>query len=133
MAGGGLGGISAALAAAERGSSVVLIEAADRLGGTSLYSGGAIYIRGVKTFEEYKKICPLVDPVLGRILVTGFEEYVQWLLKMKAPGSYTEKKTGFRGSKTWMWPLSFIVTLLSSMFWVRLMVGSYSSMGLLTR
>ena len=88
VAGGALGGVSAAVVAAERGKKVVLIEAGPRLGGTAVFSGGGIHIWGAKTWEEYSKHCPLAHPVLGRVLFERFDGYVQWLLSTKAPGFY---------------------------------------------
>ena len=99
IAGGGLGGVSAALVAAERGASVAVVEAGERLGGTSVYSGGSVHNYGVKSFEEYRKICPTVDPILGATLISRFDEYVKWLLGSGAPGAFDDKTRGLRPVK----------------------------------
>lgn len=88
VVGGGLGGVSAAVRAAELGASVVLVEAGARLGGTALFSGGGIHIWGAKSWEEYEAHCPKADPALARPMVENFDRYVDWLVATGAPGSY---------------------------------------------
>lgn len=88
VVGGGLGGVSAAVRAAELGASVVLIEAGERLGGTAVFSGGGIHIWGARTWDEYRRHCPLADPRLARTLFETFGAYVDWLTATGAPGAY---------------------------------------------
>ena len=88
VVGGGLGGVSAAVRAAELGASVVLVEAGSRLGGTALFSGGGVHIWGAKSWEAYEAHCPLADPTLARPMVENFDRYVDWLVATGAPGSY---------------------------------------------
>ena len=88
VAGGGLGGVSAAVVAAERGRSVVLVEAGHQLGGTAIYSGGGVHVWGVKSWEEYRRRCPQAHPVLGKRLIDRFDDYARWVVSTGAPGSY---------------------------------------------
>ena len=90
IAGGALAGLSAALFAAGRGRKVIVLEAGQRTGGTALFSGGAIHIEGSKSWEEYQRLVPLADPVLGRVLAERYTEYVQWLAATGAPGRIGE-------------------------------------------
>lgn len=68
---------------------VVVLEAGQRTGGTALFSGGAIHIEGSRSWEEYQKLVPLADPVLGRVLAERYMEYVQWLAATGAPEKCT--------------------------------------------
>lgn len=77
VAGAGMGGLAAALAAQEDGAHVVLVEKAPRPGGAFAISGGFVWT--VPTFELYRAICPGGDPALGRVLVQDFEPAVDWL------------------------------------------------------
>jgi succinate dehydrogenase/fumarate reductase flavoprotein subunit len=86
--GAGLGGVSAALRAAELGCKVVLIEAGDHLGGTAYYSGGGIHIWGCHSYETYRQRCPTANDTLLRTLYDNYGRYVQWLLATGAPGTF---------------------------------------------
>lgn len=94
VVGGGLGGICAALKAAELGQRVLLVEAASKLGGTALHSGGAVHIWGAESWDEYRAHCPTA-PELARTLVEEFRTFVDWLSSSGARGSYAT--VTFRG------------------------------------
>ena len=93
--GSGLGGISAALRAAEAGRSVALIEAGANIGGTALFSGGGVHIWGARSWNEYRRHCLLADPVLAKTLFDHFYRYVDWLVSTEAPGRFGS--TALRG------------------------------------
>ncbi len=86
VAGGALAGLCAALFAAQKGRSVVVLEAAQRTGGTALFSGGAIHINGARTWEEYRQQVPLADTNLAKVLAERYEEFINWLVSTGAPG-----------------------------------------------
>jgi succinate dehydrogenase/fumarate reductase flavoprotein subunit len=86
--GAGLGGVSAAVKAAELGCKVVLIEAGVQLGGTAYYSGGGIHIWGCRNYEAYRQRCPTASDTLLRTLYDNYGRYVQWLLATGAPGTF---------------------------------------------
>ncbi len=88
VVGGGLGGVAAAVRAAEHGASVVLLEAGTRLGGTALFSGGGVHIWGVRTWEEYLARCPNATEPLARTLVERYELFIDWLMSTGAPGDF---------------------------------------------
>ena len=93
--GGGFGGVCAALKAAELGRRVLLVEASSQLGGTALYSGGAIHIWGAESWDEYQAHCPTADPVLAGVMVDHFRPFIDWLISSGARGTYAP--TTFRG------------------------------------
>ena len=95
VVGAGLGGVSAALRAAEAGLRVTLIEAGATIGGTAYYSGGGVHIWGAETWDDYRRHSPLSDPALTRALFDGFRPYIDWLATTGAPGSYA--RTVIRG------------------------------------
>jgi succinate dehydrogenase/fumarate reductase flavoprotein subunit len=86
--GGGLGGVTAALRAAQLGQRVILIEAGGRLGGTAALSGGGIHIWGCHSFESYRERCPTADERLLRALFDNYQRYVDWLTATRAPGEF---------------------------------------------
>jgi succinate dehydrogenase/fumarate reductase flavoprotein subunit len=88
VVGAGLGGLSAAVRAAESGARVVLCEARSELGGTAIFSGGGIHIWGARTWEEYRGHVPLADPRLARTLFDNFRPYTDWLAATGATGAY---------------------------------------------
>jgi succinate dehydrogenase/fumarate reductase flavoprotein subunit len=86
--GGGLGGVSAALRAAQLGQRVVLIEVGARLGGTAVLSGGGIHIWGCQSYAAYRERCPTADELLLRTLYDNYRRYVDWLIATRAPGEF---------------------------------------------
>ncbi|MGI6207673.1 MAG: FAD-dependent oxidoreductase [Anaerolineae bacterium] len=79
VAGSGVGGLAAALAAAQEGVSVLLIEASQETGGTAMFSGGAIHVFGAQSFEELQERAPLIDPELGQAFYEAYGPMLEWL------------------------------------------------------
>jgi fumarate reductase flavoprotein subunit len=94
VVGGGLAGLAAAVDAAESGRRVLVVEAGDRLGGSSALSGGIIMAAGTSVqraagiedsaealckdyllFNQYG-----VDPALARRLCTDAADGIEWLI-----------------------------------------------------
>lgn len=75
--GGGVAGLSAALAAAANGADVELIEGGPAVGGAALLSNGSLWT--FDSVDRYLTRCPGADPVLAARVVTGFEPAVSWL------------------------------------------------------
>jgi succinate dehydrogenase/fumarate reductase flavoprotein subunit len=88
--GAGLGGVVAAVRAAELGRRVILLEARPHIGGTALYSGGGVHIWSASTWEEYRRTCPDADPVLARTLFDNYRPFVAWAEATGAPGGWGE-------------------------------------------
>jgi succinate dehydrogenase/fumarate reductase flavoprotein subunit len=94
VVGGGMSGMAAALTAAERGRSVLVLERADRPGGSAAISGGLVWTD--PTFEDLRARMPGGDPELGRALVEGYEDAVAWLRRQGV--EMTERLTGLFGT-----------------------------------
>ena len=89
----GVAGLAAAIAAAEAGASVGLLEKDDLVGGTSAYSGGMVWIpdnhlmraEGIEDSEEAALTYlasmshGMIDPEMARTFVTRAPGIVQWL------------------------------------------------------
>jgi succinate dehydrogenase/fumarate reductase flavoprotein subunit len=75
--GGGMAGLCAALAAAEAGASVMVLESEAFVGGSMALSGGLIW--GPATFELAREWIPRGDPGLQRLFVDGLEDAWSWL------------------------------------------------------
>ncbi len=73
-----MGGVVAAVAAAEDGASVLLLEKAPEPGGSMALSGG--YIWTLPSISEYRRLVPNGDATLGRTLVEDFETGIEWLV-----------------------------------------------------
>ncbi|MBW8793274.1 MAG: FAD-binding protein [Streptomyces sp.] len=74
--GGGMAGLSAAARVAAGGGSVVLVEKADRVGGSARFAG---FIWTAPTVEELRRVNPDGDPELAAALVDGFADGVAWV------------------------------------------------------
>ncbi|MEF9875998.1 MAG: FAD-dependent oxidoreductase [Gordonibacter sp.] len=79
VAGGGIGGLAAAVSAAETGAKVILVEASGKVGGTSRFAAGAFGPRFGTDWEVVKKKAPASDPVLGKYIVENWDPYVEWI------------------------------------------------------
>jgi succinate dehydrogenase/fumarate reductase flavoprotein subunit len=77
VVGGGMSGLVAAAAAQEDGATVLLLEKGPEPGGSLALSGG--YIWTLPSFESYEEICPLGDPILGRLVIEDFATGIDWL------------------------------------------------------
>ena len=77
VAGGGMGGLTAACSAQETGASTVLLEKAPRIGGSAAASGGTIWC--ATDLEGWLSVQPGGDPALGRALIESFHEGIPWL------------------------------------------------------
>ena len=94
--GGGIGGLSAAIEAAELGADVVLLEKMGLLGGSALISGGVVYAAGTElqkelgfednadrmfdywmTLNHWK-----INPAIARILADRSNETIEWLMDL---------------------------------------------------
>ena len=77
VAGGGMGGLTAACSAQEAGARTVLLEKAPRIGGSAAASGGTIWC--ATDLEGWLSVQPGGDPALGRALIASFFEGIPWL------------------------------------------------------
>ena len=91
--GSGASGLTAALAAHDRGASVVVLEKADRVGGTSAWSGGMVWVpcnphmdeAGLADSRDEVLIYlaslshGMIEPALAAAFVDGGPEMVRWL------------------------------------------------------
>jgi len=78
VVGAGMGGVTAALAAVEDGASVTLLEKGAEPGGSFAISGG--YVWTLRSLEDYRRLVPYGDPLLGRMLVDDFDTGIAWLV-----------------------------------------------------
>lgn len=74
--GGGMAGLTAAARVAAEGGSVVLVEKADRPGGSARFAG---FVWTAPTVEELRRVNPDGDPALAAALVGGFADGVEWI------------------------------------------------------
>jgi succinate dehydrogenase/fumarate reductase flavoprotein subunit len=74
--GGGMAGLSAAARVAAEGGSVVLVEKAERTGGSARLAG---FVWTAPTVEELRRVNPDGDPELATALVEGFADGVAWI------------------------------------------------------
>ncbi len=77
VCGGGFSGLCAALSAAEHGAQVTVLEKGDELGGSFVYSGGAIWTWGDEA--TIRAEVPLADHRLTRVLRERLAADVDWL------------------------------------------------------
>jgi succinate dehydrogenase/fumarate reductase flavoprotein subunit len=76
VVGGGMAGLTAALAAAEAGGDVLVLESEPAVGGSMAISGGLIW--SPATFELARRWIPRGNPELQRILVDELEDAWSW-------------------------------------------------------
>ncbi|WP_427165416.1 FAD-dependent oxidoreductase [Streptomyces sp. C1-1] len=74
--GGGMAGLSAAARVATEGGSVILVEKAERTGGSARFAG---FVWTTPTIEEMRQVNPDGDPELATALVGGFADGVAWI------------------------------------------------------
>lgn len=74
--GGGMAGLSAAARVAAEGGTVVLVEKAERTGGSARFAG---FVWTTPTVEEMRRVNPDGDPELATALVDGFADGVAWI------------------------------------------------------
>ncbi|MEV8547623.1 FAD-dependent oxidoreductase [Streptomyces sp. NPDC051572] len=74
--GGGMAGLSAAARVATEGGSVVLVEKAERTGGSARFAG---FVWTTPTVEEMRQVNPDGDPELAAALLDGFADGVAWI------------------------------------------------------
>ncbi|MEU6378853.1 FAD-dependent oxidoreductase [Streptomyces sp. NPDC046909] len=74
--GGGMAGLSAAARVAAEGGTVVLVEKAERTGGSARFAG---FVWTAPTLEELRRVNPDGDPELAGALVDGFADGVTWI------------------------------------------------------
>ncbi|ELP63521.1 FAD binding domain protein [Streptomyces turgidiscabies Car8] len=74
--GGGMAGLSAAARVAAEGGSVVLVEKAERTGGSARFAG---FVWTAPTVEELHRVNPDGDPELAEALIDGFADGIAWI------------------------------------------------------
>ena len=79
IAGAGIGGLAAAVSAAEAGANVILVEASGKVGGTSRFAAGAFGPRFGADWEVVKKKAPMSDDELGKLVVDNWAPYLEWI------------------------------------------------------
>ena len=105
VAGAGLGGLAAALAAAEQGLDVVLLEKAREPGGSFALAGG--YIWTFASREDYAREVPEGDPELGGLVVEDLDAGIEFLLEHGVGlGPEVISKDGLRGRRVEPDPVS---------------------------
>ncbi|MCA3749360.1 MAG: FAD-dependent oxidoreductase [Rubrobacter sp.] len=77
VAGGGLGGLVAAVRALELGAAVTVLEKGDRPGGSFLYSSG--YVWAYRDLPTFRREAPGGDPALQALVLDRLEDALLWL------------------------------------------------------
>lgn len=77
VAGGGMAGLCAAVAAADAGARVTLLEKSHQLGGSMRISGGLVWT--YKDEETAARLVPEGDPALQQLVVGGLTDALAWL------------------------------------------------------
>ena len=81
---GGIPG-EAALMLVQEDIDVILLEASAETGGVALVSEGVIHVWGAKTLKELQQRIPSMDPMLGQVFVDSYAETISWLRDTGAP------------------------------------------------
>lgn len=97
IAGGGMAGLSAAIAASERGVKVVVLEKAGAIGGNAALSAGMLL--GTDDYEGLHRYIPDGDPALQKMLTTETYEAIRWLEGHGLPVGAPAAHGGFRVSR----------------------------------
>lgn len=77
VVGAGMAGLCSALQARELGAHVTLIEKGATPGGSLAMSGGTVWCAA--SYADLRRLVPLGDPILGRVLVDGYQAGIDWL------------------------------------------------------
>jgi succinate dehydrogenase/fumarate reductase flavoprotein subunit len=85
-----MGGLVAAVTAAEAGAKVLVHEKGDRAGGSMLLSSGVVW--RYRSFDRFHAECPGGDPSLQRTLHDRLDGDLRWLEDLGAP--IVERETG---------------------------------------
>ena len=83
VAGGGIAGLTTALAAAETGAKVTLLERSDDIGGNARYSAGMLL--GAKSADALHDYIPDGDLALQQLLCGRYDEVFAWLEALGLP------------------------------------------------
>ena len=97
IAGGGMAGLSAAIAAAESGVKVLVLEKAAGIGGNAALSAGMLL--GTDDYEALRSYIPDGDPTLQRMLTSETYEAIEWLEAHGLPVGEPAAHGGFRVSR----------------------------------
>lgn len=92
IVGGGMAGLTAALAAIETGSTVAVIEPDSMPGGSARWSSGRIWSLG--GYDELRQAIPLGDPDLQRVHAATLPAAIDWLSSHVALVPQRAGKTG---------------------------------------
>lgn len=79
IAGAGVGGLAAAVAAAEQGANVILVEASGHVGGTSRFAAGALGPRFGTDWETVYAKIPFSDPDLSAVVCDNWDDTAAWI------------------------------------------------------
>jgi succinate dehydrogenase/fumarate reductase flavoprotein subunit len=83
VAGAGMAGLTAALAASERGATVAVFEKSTRAGGNAAVSAGMLL--GARDYEALRRYIPEGDPELQRMLCAEIFDAIDWLAAHDLP------------------------------------------------
>jgi len=97
IAGGGMAGLSAAIAAAESGVKVLVLEKAAGIGGNAALSAGMLL--GTDDYKALRSYIPDGDPALQRMLTSETYEAIEWLEGHGLPVGEPAAHGGFRVSR----------------------------------
>jgi succinate dehydrogenase/fumarate reductase flavoprotein subunit len=90
--GGGMSGLAAAARSVQNGARVVLVEKAERVGGSAIQ---AEFIWTAPTLEVLREINPLGDPGLGAHLISSQKPALDWVISLGIPVGPEVELLGF--------------------------------------